>query len=74
MILRCGKRIGIDNQMIDFNKGNELIFWRIFWREFFRHHSQKKSAGPGPPIGPTMPWPVNFSDTLTPHLRTPTRI
>ena len=22
----------------------------------------------------TMPWPGNFSDTLTPHLRTPTRI
>ena len=46
----------------------------IFWRRFFRRHGQKKSAGPGPPIGPTMPWPGNFSDTLTPHLRTPIRI
>ena len=42
--------------------------------EYFGRHGQKKSAGPGPPIGPTMPWPGNFSDTLTPHLRTPTRI
>jgi|MDTC01.2.fsa_nt_gb hypothetical protein len=26
MILRCGKRIGIDNQMIDFNKASKE--WR----------------------------------------------
>ena len=45
------------------------IFWRII-----SANNQKKSAGPGPHIGPTMPWPGNFSDTLTPHLRTPTRI
>ena len=45
----------------------------FFGGDFFGDN-QKKSAGPGPPIGPTMPWPGNFSDTLTPHLRRPIRI
>ena len=50
------------------------FFAGIFWPKFFGRDNWSGAAGPGPPIGPTMPWPGNFSDTLTPHLRTPTRI
>ena len=58
------------------------FFGNIFGGKGEKRKKGKKDKnifGPEPPgrarpLVPTMPWPVNFSDTLTPGLRTITRI